>query len=173
MALPNGTVFRNVQIDNAEDERQFRELVREATQTPASQAADNGAAPCAGRAKQKEMLAHQIGVHISDLERAGREKKTVLDSRHTLRLFLGIVGDKPLSFLSSDDCCLFFDEVQFWPRNASKIPGNKDMSVKDIIKRAKVDGVEPPAGHTMNKHRQRLSAFFNLLIEEPCRPLPT
>ncbi|MGN6094462.1 MAG: site-specific integrase, partial [Luteibacter jiangsuensis] len=93
------------------------------------------------------------------------EKKTILDSRHTLRLFAGIVGDKPVAALSSDDCRLFFDEVCFWPRNASKIPGNKDLSVRDIFRRAKAVGVEPPAGHTLSKHRQRLSAFFNFLIE--------
>jgi len=32
-------------------------------------------------------------VHLGDLERAKCEKKTVLDSRHTLRLLVGIVGD--------------------------------------------------------------------------------
>src|ERR1700743_2468446 len=32
VSLPNGTVFRSVQIDTPEDQRQFRELVREATQ---------------------------------------------------------------------------------------------------------------------------------------------
>lgn len=32
VSLPNGVTFRNVQIDTPEDERQFRELVREATQ---------------------------------------------------------------------------------------------------------------------------------------------
>lgn len=163
--LPNGTVFRNVQIDTPEDERQFRELMREGNEASAPEPATH-ATPRPGRTKKEEMLAHQVGVHIGDLERAGREKKTVLDSRHTLRLFVGIIGDKALSALSSDDCRLFFDEVRFWPRNASKIPGNKDLTVRDIIKKAKVNGVEPPAGHTLSKHRQRLSAFFNFLIDD-------
>lgn len=165
VALPNGTILRNVQIDTPEDERQFQAIVREASQQGTSPQAKRPAAQSQGRVKQEDMLTHQVGVHVRDLERAGREKKTILDSRHTLRLFAGIVGDKSVAALTSDDCRLFFDEVRFWPRNASKIPGNKDLSVKDIIRKAKAAGVEPPAGHTLSKHRQRLSAFFNFLIE--------
>jgi hypothetical protein len=85
-------------------------------------------------------------------------------------LFLGIVGDKPAVGLSSDDCRLFFDEVRFWPRNASKIQGNKDLSVQDIIAKGKAAGVEPPAGHTLSKHQQRLSAFLNFLINDDKLP---
>ncbi|MDQ0010889.1 hypothetical protein J2T07_003095 [Luteibacter jiangsuensis] len=165
VALPNGTVLRNVQIDNDQDARQFQAIVREASEQAASPQAKGPAVQRPGRVKQEDMLTHQLGVHVRDLERAGSEKKTILDSRHTLRLFAGIIGDKPVAALTSDDCRLFFDEVCFWPRNASKIPGNKDLSVRDIIRKAKAVGVEPPAGHTLSKHRQRLSAFFNFLIE--------
>jgi hypothetical protein len=167
VSLPNGTVFRNVQIDTPEDQRQFRELVREATQ-PAP-VAETSPVPVTSAPKaipKKEgLLSHQIAVHLGDLERAKREKKTVLDSRHTLRLFVGIVGDKQASALSADDCPLFFDEVPFWPRNASKQTENAGLSVREIIAKAKVTGGEPPAAHTLSKHRQRLSVFINFLMD--------
>lgn len=166
VTLPNGAVFRNVQIDNEQDERQFRAIVREASATTVRPTRSIAAATPKAATKKEDLLSHQMEVHIKDLVRAGREKKTVLDSRHSLRLFLGIVGDKAAADVSSDDCRLFFDEVQFWPRNASKIPGYKDLSVRDIIQQGKETKVAPPAGHTMSKHRQRLSAFFNFLINE-------
>jgi integrase len=115
--------------------------------------------------KKEGLLSHQIAVHLGDLERAKREKKTVLDSRHTLRLFAGIVGDKPVAELSGDDCRSFFDEVVFWPRNASKQSGNAGLSVREIISKAKTAGSEPPAAHTLSKHRQRLSVFLNFLLD--------
>jgi hypothetical protein len=151
VSLPNGVTFRNVQIDTPEDQRQFRELVQEATQ-PAP-VAETSPVPVASAPKtipKKEgLLSHQIAVHLGDLERAKREKKTVLDSRHTLRLFLGIVGDKQASTLSGDDCRLFF-EVPYWPRNASKQAENAGLSVREIIAKAKVAGGEPPAAHTLS-----------------------
>ena len=167
VSLPNGVTFRNVQIDTPEDERQFRSIVREATQS--SPVAETPPIPVASSQKatpKKEgLLSHQIAVHLGDLERAKREKKTVLDSRHTLRLFLGIVGDKQASALSADDCRLFFDEVPFWPRNASKQTENAGLSVREIIAKSKSAGAEPPAAHTLSKHRQRLSVFLNFLLD--------
>ncbi|MEZ2417275.1 tyrosine-type recombinase/integrase [Luteibacter sp. RCC_6_2] len=167
VSLPNGVTFRNVQIDTPEDQRQFRELVREATQ-PAP-VAETSPVPVASAPKtipKKEgLLSHQISVHLGDLERAKREKKTVLGSRHTLRLFVGIVGDKQASALNADDCRLFFDEVAFWPRNASKQVENAGLSVRQIIAKAKTAGGEPQAAHTLSKHRQRLSVFINFLMD--------
>jgi integrase len=167
VSLPNGVTFRNVQIDTPDDERQFRELVREATQpAPVAEASPVPVTSAPKTIPKKEgLLSHKIAVHLGDLERAKREKKTVLDSRHTLRLFVGIVGDKQASALSADDCRLFFDEVAFWPRNASKQAGNTGLSVREIISKAKASGGEPPAAHTLSKHRQRLSVFLNFLLD--------
>lgn len=167
VSLPNGVTFRNVQIDTPEDERQFRSLVREATQLAPTLEPSPHPVTSAPKAtpKKEGLLSHQIAVHLGDLERANREKKTVLDSRHTLRLFMGIVGDKQASALNADDCRLFFDEVAYWPRNASKQTENAGLSVRQIISKAKAAGGEPPAAHTLSKHRQRLSVFLNFLLD--------
>jgi len=166
VSLSNGTVFRNVQIDNDQDARQFETVVAKANlSAPVAEPSPLPATSASKPVPRKEgLLSHQIGVHLGDLERANREKKTVLDSRHTLRLLLGIVGDKPVSALNGDDCRLFFDEVSFWPRNASKQAGNAGRSVREIIAKAKVAGGEPPASHTLSKHRQRLPVFLNFLL---------
>jgi integrase len=164
VSLPNGTVFRNVQIDTDQDARQFDAMVDKANQSPPPALVPVVAAPKA-KPRKEDLLSHQIAVHLGDLERAKREKKTVLDSRHTLRLFAGIVGDKPVTELNGDDCRSFFDEVVFWPRNASKQSGNAGLSVREIISKAKASGGEPPAAHTLSKHRQRLSVFLNFLLD--------
>jgi len=78
---------------------------------------------------------------------------------------VGIVGDKQASALNADDCRLFFDEVAFWPRNASKQVENAGLSVRQIIAKAKTAGGEPPAAHTLSKHRQKLSVFINFLMD--------
>jgi len=167
VSLPNGVTLRNVQIDTPEDERQFRSIVREATQSSPIAEPSQPTVTSAPRAvpKKEGLLSHQIAVHLGDLQRANREKKTILDSRHTLRLLLGIVGDKQASALSADDCRLFFDEVPFWPRNASKQTENAGLSVREIIAKAKTAGGEAPAAHTLSKHRQRLSVFINFLLD--------
>jgi integrase len=164
VSLPNGTVFRNVQIDTDQDARQFDAMVDKANQSPPPALVSVVAAPKA-KPRKEDLLSHQIAVHLGDLERANREKKTILDSRHTLRLFVGIVGDKPVAELNGDNCRSFFDEVVFWPRNASKQPNNAGLSVREIISKAKTAGGEPPAAHTLSKHRQRLSVFINFLMD--------
>lgn len=168
VSLPNGTVFRNVQIDTDQDARQFQAMVDEASRAIASRTVREPAlamVPAKATPKKESLLSRQIAVHLGDLERAKREKKTVLDSRHALRLFLGIVGDKPVRELNADDCRLFFDDVAHWPRNASKQADNAGLSVRDIIAQAKAVGGEKPAAHTLSKHRQRLSVFINFLLD--------
>lgn len=168
VSLPNGAVFRNVQIDTDQDARQFQAMVDEASRAIAPhvvKAPVGAVLPAKATPRKEGLLSHQIAVHLGDLERAKREKKTVLDSRHALRLFLGIVGDKPVGELSADDCRLFFDEVAYWPRNACKQVDNVGLSARDIIAKAKTAGCEPPAAHTLSKHRQRLSVFINFLLD--------
>ncbi|MGF6492420.1 integrase [Luteibacter sp. 621] len=114
VSLPNGTVLRNVQIDNGQDARQFQAMVDDASRAIAPhvvKAPVGAGLPAKAAPKKVSLPPHQIAVHLGDLERAKREKITVLDSRHTLRLFAGIVGDKPVGELGADDCRLFFDEV--------------------------------------------------------------
>jgi len=159
VTLPSGTVPKDVQIQALENERQFPTVVVIA---PSMQSASG--VPHA-RTNRNERLAQLTEVHLSDLQRAGRDGKTLLESRHTLNLFLGIVGDKSVPDIDGDDCRLFFDEVHYWPRHATKRPEFAGMSIQAVLDRAKRLGEREPAQATLNKHRQRLSVFFNWLIK--------
>lgn len=114
VSLHNGTVFRNVHIDADQDTRQVQAMVDEASRAIASRSFREPApviVSARATPKEESVLSHQVAVHLGDLGRAEQEKKTVLGSRHALRLFVGIVGDNPAAELSSDDCRRFFDEV--------------------------------------------------------------
>lgn len=115
--LPNGVVLRNVQVDTPNDERQLQELMRLAAAQSAT-----AASPARRNAKAEERLSPLMETHLADLARAGRDGKTVLESRHTLNLFVGVVGNLPASELSGDHCRAFFDAVTHWPRHASIRP---------------------------------------------------
>ncbi|HEX7814406.1 site-specific integrase [Dyella sp.] len=100
-------------------------------------------------------------VHLADLERGGRDKKTLMESRHTLALFQGIVGNRLVAELNADDCRTFFDAVVHWHRHATKRPEFAGLNVRETIAKAKAMGEPPPAAATLKKHRQRLSTFIN------------
>ena len=159
--LPNGVELTNVLINTAEDERQFRDLM--AAATPSSPAQTVRATPSVDRKEhhRHDFLAHQAEVHLADLERGGRDKKTLMESRHTLGLFRGIVGNKVVSELNADHCRTFFDAVAHWPRHATKRQEFAGLGIRETIAKAKSMGEPPPAAATLEKHRQRLSTFLN------------
>lgn len=159
--LPNGVELRDVRVDTPEDERQLHALIQ--ASVPVANSAPPGAlAPYAKAEHRKEdFFAHQMEVHLADLERGGRDKKTIMESRHTLALFRGIVGNKIVSALSADHCRTFFDAVVHWPRHATKRQEFIGLSVRDTIAKAKAMNEPPPAAATLEKHRQRLSTFIN------------
>ncbi len=154
--LPNGTILRNVQVDTPEDERQLKSLME------VSGAGQPAAKP---QANKDDVLSKQIRIHLADLERAGRQGKTVLDSRHTLALFQGIVGDKSVAEITSNDCRSFLEDVQYWPKHATKRPEYMHLSIRHAIAKAKAADEPRPAQNTLNKYRQRLSVFFHFLMD--------
>jgi len=102
--LPNGVELRDVRIDTTDDERQFRELVA-ASSGPAVPAQTRGYVKAQYRGD--DFLTKKSEMHLADLERAGRDAKTVMESRHTLYSFRGILGNKPVAELTTDDCRKF------------------------------------------------------------------
>ncbi|QWF18137.1 site-specific integrase [Lysobacter capsici] len=110
------------------------------------------------------MLSEAIADYLRDLESAKRDPKTVVESRHSLRILLGVVGDVPASTLSQSHVRAFFDAVRHWPSNATKRPEYRSLSVPEVLALSKARKEPEPAAHTLNKHRQRLSAFVQPLL---------
>lgn len=110
------------------------------------------------------LLSEAIADYLADLESAKRDPKTVLESRHSLRILLGVVGDVPVSTLAQSHVRAFFDAVRHWPSNATKRPEYRSLSVPEVLVLSKAGKEPEPAAHTLNKHRQRLSAFVQPLL---------
>lgn len=160
--LPNGVVLRGVRVETPDDERQLQDIITSAGASPNVSIAQVQAKI---KPRKEDQLAHLMEVHLSDLRRASRDSKTILESRHTLSLFLGVVGNKAVTDIDGTDCRLFFDEVRFWPKHATQRPEFKRLSIKAVLAKAKSLNEPAPAQATLNKHRQRLSVFFNWLIK--------
>lgn len=110
------------------------------------------------------LLSQAIATYLADLEAAKRDPKTVLESRHSLRILMGVIGDVPVDTLSQEHVRAFRDAVRHWPSNASKRAPYRDLDVAQVLALSKANAEPEPAAHTLNKHRQRLSAFAQSLL---------
>lgn len=103
--------------------------------------------------------------HVGDLKRRKLAKKTILDSEHAVRLWLGIVGDFPVHELTLAHARVFFDNAKFWPSHGTKSAIYKGLSVQKIISLAQKNGAQGIADWTLKKHQQRLNLLFSTLVE--------
>lgn len=174
VVLPDGTRVGQAQIDSPEDAALFADMLRSArSEEPAeavlARAERRRAQVKAGSerlaAAGAPRLSKAIADHLGDLERARLNQKTIIESRHTLRLFAGIlVDDLHVNRLTQDHVRAFFDGVRWWPSNATKRKPYKDQSILTVIALAKANKEPEPAAYTLAKHRQRLSVFFVSLV---------
>ncbi|MEB1723167.1 integrase, partial [Xanthomonas campestris pv. campestris] len=175
--LPNGTRIAQAQLDTPADAALFSDLMARAGADGFSSIVApkmpkrpkinwDADEPSTGKSAGGLMLSKAMVDHLRDLAGARLHQKTVLESRHTLRLFAGIIGqDVPVASLTQDHVRAFFEGVRYWPSNATKRPAYRDLSVPEVIKLAKKNQEPEPAAWTMAKHRQRLSVFLVSLVE--------
>ncbi|ASL01746.1 site-specific integrase [Xanthomonas citri] len=177
VTLPDGTRIAQAQLENPADAVMFGDLMErsrrvepvEVTSARVAKRREQLRSASQGLANQASnalMLSKAMADHLRDLAGARLHQKTVLESRHTLRLFAGIIGkDVPVASLTQDHVRAFFEGVRYWPSNATKRPAYRDLSVPEVIKLAKKNQEPEPAAWTMAKHRQRLSVFLVSLVE--------
>lgn len=110
-------------------------------------------------------LSQAITDHVADLTRRRLAQDTITESKHSLRLLLGISGDIALGKVQAPQIRAFWDAVRWWPANATVKPEYRGLSVLEIVERGKAENVPDPSVHTYNKHQQRLGVFFNGLVE--------
>ncbi|MGV8921615.1 MAG: tyrosine-type recombinase/integrase [Pseudomonas sp.] len=150
--------FGSVQTSGPEDSEQFRKLIKMLAEMEAT-AEEKVAKQVAG-----SLLSEEIEKHLADLKRAKRATDTISESRHSLRLLLGLIGDMPINQVQADHIRAFWDGARWWPSNASKKSEFAGLSVAEIVEAGRREQVKEPSSHTMNKHRQRLAVFFNALV---------
>ncbi|MBD4889658.1 tyrosine-type recombinase/integrase [Xanthomonas citri] len=175
--LPDGTRIAQAQLDNPADAVIFGDLMErsrrvepaEVTSARVAKRRDqlrDASQSISRHAPDALMLSKAMADHLGDLAGARLHQKTVLESRHTLRLFAGIIGeDVPVASLTQAHVRAFFDGVRYWPSNATKRPAYRELSVPEVIKLAKKNQEPEPAAWTMAKHRQRLSVFLVSLVD--------
>lgn len=166
--LPGGALLGHVQVDTPQDSQLFSDILNNAAPRVVRPRlfVEEKPEPEAPKVAPSLSLSKAIADHLADSERANLHNKTVLESRHSLRLFAGAVGDDvPVSSLSQDHVRAFFDVVRWWPANATKRLPYRDMvDVHEVVAAAKANGEPAPAAWTQAKHRQRLSVFLVSLV---------
>jgi integrase len=172
LKLPNGISIEAAEVNNLQDEEMLQRLLAQLAETDPLTAAAHGYVEPAPAAPKGPLLGKAVGDHLADLERARLAPKTLMESRHTLRLFLEVVGeDVPVSEISQDHVRDFFEVVRWWPANATKRAEYKGKSVREVVELAKVNNEPQPAAFTQAKHRQRLSVFLSLLVKAKLIPV--
>jgi integrase len=166
--LPNGVKIRTDGSD-AEHQR-VRETIADLTKAGAFSPASSTASthPKAG------LLSERIQVFLEQMKLREQSETNLLDSTFTLKVLLGIVGDKDLTEVSPDDMDQFMVALSQWPANASKKPQYKGLTPKQVVAKAKGCSAKKLAPRTKEKHLDRVRVFFKncvdrrLLSYNPC-----
>lgn len=123
------------------------------------------------------MLEQRVELFLEQFNQKQRAEANKLDTAFTMRLFVGIIGDKPLSAINAEDMDQWLDALAHWPPNASKREPYRDLSPREVVIVAKRKGEAPISLRTREKHLDRLRVFFNWATERrdvdrnPCASL--
>lgn len=111
------------------------------------------------------MLEQRVELFLEQFNQKQRADANKLDTAFTMRLFVGITGDKPLSELGAEDMDRWLDALAHWPPNATKREPYKDLSPREVVIVSKRKGETPIGLRTREKHLDRLRVFFNWAME--------
>ena len=121
-------------------------------------------------AAPEDLLSVRIGKFIEHMDGQNRSAKNLLDTEHTLRLFLALGGDKPIQAVTADDIDAFMGAMRVWPANASKKPAYRGLSPIEVVAKAKREGSPGLAPRTREKHLDRLRLFFGIWVKRRLIP---
>lgn len=163
------TTLSGIQVKDDADAARFNKFVQNLKdKTPASSIdeAKRRRYLTTGNKKYFLKLSEAIDEHLKDLISANLHSKTIYESRHTLRILNGIIGDVGISVIDVNCVRAFFEAVRCWPHNATQKAEYKELSVKQIVKLAKENNEPEISQATINKHWSRLSVFFVFLRKQ-------
>lgn len=107
------------------------------------------------------MLEQRVELFLEQFNQKQRAEANKLDTAFTMRLFVGIVGDKLLAEVGAEDMDRLLDALAHWPPNASKRSPYKDLSPREVVIVAKRNDEPAISLRTREKHLDRLRVFFN------------
>lgn len=169
--LPNGVEFGELEIGSAEDAKLFKESFGVGIESI-------GMMPVAPSLPaiplNSPRLSDQIKIYIEDMKRANRSIKGVEESRFSLELFQGLVGDKRVLEVGASDVRAFMNALERYPSNASKNKEFDGLTPKEILALAENGNYETLGPRTKAKHFEKIRAFFNAcVLEELMEKNPT
>ena len=170
--LPNGLTLGGVEINTAEDRRLFRQTVQDLNARSKGPAHGGHARlgtplPLARPAPPAGPLPERIDVYLSDMQRAQRAVRNVMDTEYTLRLFLALGDDKPIEEVTATDVRV--------PGCAGGLPGQRQQEsrvswpdAQEVLAKAKEAATRP----CWNAPRRSAATTWPLSsTPRPTRPL--
>lgn len=167
------TTLSGIRVDDDNDAARFNRLMKELQdredeenrkRNPMAFLYSQNAKKLAKEYEKKSVKLRQAAdKHLQDLVDSTKDVKTITESRLSLRILCGVVGDIQAHELTADSARAFFAAVKNYPKHATQREEYKDLSVKQIVRLARKNDEPPLAQATLNKHWSRLSVFFGFL----------
>lgn len=111
-------------------------------------------------------LARLTTLHLSNMDRGGlKNRSSVRERRYILALLEQIIGDKPVTAVTTADAELFADTLAQWPAYRHNHPDFAHMSPAAIVKRTEELELPTIQRSTQAKHIKAINAFFAWCIE--------
>jgi len=123
------------------------------------------APPLAPPAPPPPLLSERIDLFLEQFRQRKISEGNKLDTAFSLRVLLGLLGDKPLVDVRAPDMDILMDALAHWPPNASKKPKLKDLTPTEVVATAKRENWPPIGFRTREKHLDRIRVFFNWALE--------
>ncbi|WDK32715.1 site-specific integrase [Xanthomonas campestris] len=92
------------------------------------------------------------------------DPKNISTTEHSLKLLLGVIGDKAIGEIEQDDISTFRNALRWWPPNATRKREFEGLSICEIIQKGKANNLPEPSGNTINNHMAKVNKFFNSLV---------
>jgi integrase len=117
-------------------------------------------------ASEPLLLSAAIEARLVEMRQSKTDGKNIRDTRTTLKLFLGVVGDKPVNTISKADTQIFFDALRWLPKNAGVRKDCRGLTVPELLALGEAEKTEEPSAYTYKNHMSRINALFNGLDSE-------
>lgn len=171
ITFPNGTVIEDVQINSDDDLKRFNAF----SATQSTPAATNTAAPQIKPQpnhppEHAVLLSKRMETFLNNLKVGKRSEKIQDEYLNSLQLLIECCNDKPPADYTVENADAFEDVIQSLPPNRTKRKEFEGLTAPDAakwntIKQGKVIGTR-----TMEKHVERVRAFFYWCIKRRYMP---